>query len=45
MPRVDSAGKLEFHIYPNDHLPIHVHVKHDDGEAEYVIHEARVVST
>lgn len=35
--RVDSKGKLEFHIYSNEHPPPHFHVKTKDIDALFRI--------
>lgn len=40
MPKIFEAEGFTFFFYSNDHIPIHVHVRHGDGEAVFVIEPA-----
>jgi len=35
MPRVFEKNGYKFFFYSNEHRPIHVHVRHGDGEAVF----------
>ncbi|MFO1085162.1 MAG: DUF4160 domain-containing protein [Reyranellaceae bacterium] len=37
MPTVHRLAGVRVVIYPNDHLPAHVHVKSADGEAVFLL--------
>jgi len=37
MPKVFEKDGYKFFFYSNDHLPIHVHVRHGNGEAVFTI--------
>ncbi len=37
MPTVFTKDGFRFFFYSNDHTPIHVHVKHGNGEAVFVV--------
>jgi hypothetical protein len=37
MPRIFEKDGFRFFFYSNEHLPIHVHVRHGDGEAVFVV--------
>ena len=37
MPKVFEKDGYKFFFYSNDHLPIHVHVRHGNGEAFFTI--------
>jgi hypothetical protein len=43
MPRVFEKDGFTFFFYSNEHLPIHVHVRHGDGEAIFVISDEIVL--
>jgi hypothetical protein len=35
MPKIFEKDGFRFFFYSNEHLPIHVHVRHGDGEAVF----------
>jgi hypothetical protein len=37
MPRIFEKDGFRFFFYSNEHLPIHVHVRHGYGEAVFVV--------
>ena len=37
MPKIFEADGFRFFFYSNDHLPLHVHARHGDGEAMFLI--------
>ena len=39
MPTIFEKNGYKFFFYSNEHLPIHVHVRHGDGEAVFVVNE------
>ena len=39
MPKVFDKDGFGFFFYSNDHRPIHVHVRHGDGEAVFDVEE------
>lgn len=39
MPKVFEKDGFRFFFYSNEHLPIHVHVRHGDGEAVFNIED------
>jgi len=39
MPRVFEKDGFRFLFYSNEHRPIHVHVRHGDGEAVFNVEE------
>ena len=39
MPKVFEKEGYKFFFYSNEHLPIHVHVRHGDGEAVFDMEE------
>ena len=39
MPTVFEKNGYKFFFYSNEHLPIHVHVRHGGGEAVFVVDE------
>ena len=39
MPTVFSEAGYRFFFYSNDHLPIHVHVRYQSGEAVFNVEE------
>ncbi len=39
MPIVFEKDGFKFFFYSNDHRPIHVHVRHGDGEAVFDVEE------
>jgi hypothetical protein len=39
MPRIFEKDGFKFFFYSNEHLPIHVHVRHGGGEAVFVVEE------
>jgi Domain of unknown function (DUF4160) len=42
MVRIKYEKGLDFQIYPNDHLPIHVHVKSGNDEGIFRIEDGEV---
>ena len=42
MPTIMKLFGLIFRIYTRDHLPLHVHVLSQEGEAVFMIQEAEV---
>jgi hypothetical protein len=40
MPRVFEKDGYRFFFYSNEHRPIHVHVRHGDGEAVFDVEES-----
>lgn len=43
MPKVFEKDGYKFFFYSNEHRPIHVHVRHGDGEAVFDVEEAVVL--
>ncbi len=39
MPKVFEKNGYKFFFYSNDHRPIHVHVRHGDGEAVFNVED------
>lgn len=39
MPKVFDKNGFSFFFYSNEHRPIHVHVRHGDGEAVFDVEE------
>jgi Domain of unknown function (DUF4160) len=39
MPKIFEKDGFKFFFYSNEHLPIHVHVRHGGGEAVFVVQE------
>ena len=39
MPKVFEKEGFRFFFYSNEHRPIHVHVRHGDGEAVFDVEE------
>jgi hypothetical protein len=39
MPTVFNEGGYRFFFYSNDHLPIHVHVRYQNGEAVFNVED------
>ena len=39
MPKVFEKDGYKFFFYSNEHRPIHVHVRHGDGEAVFNVEE------
>jgi uncharacterized protein DUF4160 len=39
MPKIFEKDGFKFSFYSNEHLPIHVHVRHGGGEAVFVVEE------
>jgi len=39
MPKVFEKDGYRFFFYSNDHRPIHIHVRHGDGEAVFDVEE------
>ncbi|MEI6211878.1 MAG: DUF4160 domain-containing protein [bacterium] len=39
MPKVFEQDGYRFFFYSNEHRPIHVHVRHGDGEAVFEVEE------
>lgn len=39
MPKVFDKDGFKFFFYSNEHRPIHVHVRHGDGEAVFDVEE------
>ena len=39
MPKVFDKDGFSFFFYSNEHRPIHVHVRHGDGEAVFDVEE------
>lgn len=39
MPKVFDKEGFRFFFYSNEHRPIHVHVRHGDGEAVFDVEE------
>ena len=39
MPKVFERDGYKFFFYSNEHRPIHVHVRHGDGEAVFNVEE------
>jgi len=37
MPRIFEKDGYRFFFYSNEHRPIHVHVRHGDGEAVFAV--------
>jgi hypothetical protein len=37
MPKIFEKDGFKFFFYSNEHLPIHVHVRHGGGEAVFVV--------
>ncbi len=40
MPKVFEKYGYRFFFYSNEHRPIHVHVRHGDGEAVFVVEDS-----
>ena len=40
MPRIFEKNGYRFFFYSNEHRPIHVHVRHGDGEAVFDVEAA-----
>ena len=40
MPRVFEKDGYRFFFYSNEHRPIHVHVRHGDGEAVFEVEDS-----
>lgn len=40
MPKVIEKNGYRFFFYSNEHRPIHVHVRHGDGEAVFNVEES-----
>lgn len=40
MPKVFEEDGYRFFFYSNEHHPIHVHVRHGDGEAVFDVEES-----
>jgi len=40
MPKVFKKDGYKFFFYSNEHRPIHVHVRHGDGEAVFDVEES-----
>jgi hypothetical protein len=40
MPKVFEKDGYKFFFYSNEHRPIHVHVRHGDGEAVFDVEES-----
>ena len=40
MPKVFEKDGYRFFFYSNEHRPIHVHVRHGDGEAVFDVEES-----
>lgn len=40
MPTVFEKDGYKFFFYSNEHVPIHVHVRHGDGEAVFDVEDA-----
>lgn len=40
MPKVFEKDGYKFFFYSNEHRPIHIHVRHGDGEAVFNVEEA-----
>ena len=40
MPKVFEKDGYKFFFYSNEHRPIHVHVRHGDGEAVFNVEES-----
>jgi hypothetical protein len=43
MPRILEKDGYRFFFYSNEHRPIHVHVRHGDGEAVFDVEESVVL--
>ncbi|MCE9554803.1 MAG: DUF4160 domain-containing protein [Planctomycetes bacterium] len=43
MPKVFEKDGYKFFFYSNEHRPIHVHVRHGDGEAVFNVEESVVL--
>lgn len=39
MPKVFEKNGYKFFFYSNDHRPIHIHVRHGDGEAVFNVED------
>ena len=39
MPKIFDKDGFRFFFYSNEHRPIHVHVRHGDGEAVFDVEE------
>ena len=39
MPKIFEKDGFKFFFYSNEHLPIHVHVRHGGGEAVFVVEQ------
>ena len=39
MPKIFEKDGFRFFFYSNEHRPIHVHVRHGDGEAVFDVEE------
>jgi hypothetical protein len=39
MPKIFEKDGFKFFFYSNEHLPIHVHVRHGGGEAVFIVEE------
>lgn len=39
MPKIFEKDGFKFFFYSNEHLPIHVHVRHGGGEAVFIVQE------
>jgi hypothetical protein len=40
MPKVFEKNGYKFFFYSNEHRPIHVHVRHGDGEAVFNVEDS-----
>ena len=43
MPRIFEKDGFVFFFYSNEHLPIHVHVTHGEGEAVFSVEDGVVL--
>jgi hypothetical protein len=39
MPKIFEKDGFRFFFYSNEHLPIHVHVRHGGGEAVFIVED------
>jgi Domain of unknown function (DUF4160) len=44
MPTLFIIFGLRFSFYSNEHLPIHVHVRNNDGEAKFEVENVKLIN-
>ncbi|MDQ3683355.1 MAG: DUF4160 domain-containing protein [Bacteroidota bacterium] len=43
MPELFRMFGMRFFFFSNEHLPIHIHVKHADGDSKFEINPVRLI--